>query len=550
MHAETPADPPTTMSPGDPGDVYAFATKPSTWWTTSNYGEAVPGVLTPLTWTWWGPASDIALRGAFANIGVLEPSEAVLPDDVGERLFGLFYGRYAGCVDFVYQMGDRIPGTTGAAVAGQMLGHLPSDFVPAPTRRRYPAIAVKLPRAYFTSRRAVRRRHREITRWWAEQVTRAPELELAAARALWAEALANFVEVTTLQATTLFAAIQPSYEQLEKLAMLAGDATLAGRAVVAQGSHAEVVVVEDMWRLSRGEITLAAFLAAHGFHGPNEGELASHMWREDPSPVETMLRQYAAKDGSESPMAVALQRAEDRRRARQEMRDALPRARQQQANVAFALADRNLPLRGIGKEAFLKTIDVGRAAARRIGTLLADSGALAEPDDVFYLSSQEIASVGPDAGYAEIVAARRALRESWRDLSLPASWQGMPAVTRPATAGESRRNGLVMRGLGACPGVVEGTIRVVADPIYDDVESGEILVAPYTDPSWAAIMFTCAALVVDIGGVLSHAAVVARELGIPCVMGTQDGTRMLRTGDRCRVDGNAGTVELLLPVEA
>jgi pyruvate,water dikinase len=92
-------------------------------------------------------------------------------------------------------------------------------------------------------------------------------------------------------------------------------------------------------------------------------------------------------------------------------------------------------------------------------------------------------------------------------------------------------------------------VRVIADPTYEDVEPGEILVAPYTDPSWASIMFTSAALVVDIGGLLSHAAVVARELGVPCVMGTQEGTRRLRTGDLCRVDGHAGTVELLAPVE-
>ena len=86
---------------------------------------------------------------------------------------------------------------------------------------------------------------------------------------------------------------------------------------------------------------------------------------------------------------------------------------------------------------------------------------------------------------------------------------------------------------------------VVTDPASAEVEPGDILVAHTTDPSWASIMFLCQALVVDIGGLLSHAAVVARELGIPCVMGTQQGTRTLRTGDRCRVDGSAGTVEVL-----
>jgi pyruvate,water dikinase len=88
-------------------------------------------------------------------------------------------------------------------------------------------------------------------------------------------------------------------------------------------------------------------------------------------------------------------------------------------------------------------------------------------------------------------------------------------------------------------------VRVVHDPSFTEVEDGEVLVTPTTDPSWASIMFVSAALVVDIGGTLSHAAVVARELGIPCVVNTRNGSRVLRTGDRVRVDGAAGTVEVL-----
>jgi pyruvate,water dikinase len=89
----------------------------------------------------------------------------------------------------------------------------------------------------------------------------------------------------------------------------------------------------------------------------------------------------------------------------------------------------------------------------------------------------------------------------------------------------------------------------VLDPDFMDVEPGEILIAPITDPSWCSIMFLSKALVVDLGGALSHAAIVARELGIPCVVNTQNGTTVLRTGDRVRVDGDKGTVELLASAE-
>jgi pyruvate,water dikinase len=102
-----------------------------------------------------------------------------------------------------------------------------------------------------------------------------------------------------------------------------------------------------------------------------------------------------------------------------------------------------------------------------------------------------------------------------------------------------------INGVGVSPGVVEGIARVVTDPACSEVEPGEILVTPATDPSWSSIMFISAALVVDIGGALSHAAIVARELAVPCVVNTKTASRAIRTGDRLRVDGTTGRVTVL-----
>jgi phosphohistidine swiveling domain-containing protein len=100
-------------------------------------------------------------------------------------------------------------------------------------------------------------------------------------------------------------------------------------------------------------------------------------------------------------------------------------------------------------------------------------------------------------------------------------------------------------GLGVSPGVTEGRARVVADPSTDDIEPGEILVCETTDPSWAAYFLVAAGVVNDIGSAMSHGSIVAREVGIPCVTNTRNGTRVLRTGDLVRVDGVAGTVDVL-----
>ncbi len=103
----------------------------------------------------------------------------------------------------------------------------------------------------------------------------------------------------------------------------------------------------------------------------------------------------------------------------------------------------------------------------------------------------------------------------------------------------------MITGLAVSPGVVEGRARVVLDAATSELEPGEVLVCETTDPSWASLFLVASALVIDIGGALSHGAIVARELGVPCVINTRAGTRSLRTGDLLQVDGNAGVVRVL-----
>jgi pyruvate,water dikinase len=148
----------------------------------------------------------------------------------------------------------------------------------------------------------------------------------------------------------------------------------------------------------------------------------------------------------------------------------------------------------------------------------------------------------------DLMAERRALRARYQRIEIPDAWHGMPEQI------DVRRRVAVdtVSGTAASPGVVEGSGRVVLDPSQATVAEGEILVALDTDPAWASLMFLSSALVANVGGVMSHTAVVARELDIPCVVNTKLATRAIATGDRDRgrVDGAAGTVEVLQRVES
>jgi phosphohistidine swiveling domain-containing protein len=210
---------------------------------------------------------------------------------------------------------------------------------------------------------------------------------------------------------------------------------------------------------------------------------------------------------------------------------------------AIADARRFTVLREHVKVVSQRSLDVVRAAARTMGGSLADRGLLDDPEDVFHLLAGEFVTTEA-ADLRARVAYRKGLAAEYETIDLPVMFVGTPTPISRAAAHD--RAAGVIEGLGVSPGVVEGVARVVLDPATSDpLEPGEILVCAATDPSWVGHFLVAAALVIDVGGPMSHGAIVARELGVPCVINTVAGTSRLRTGDTVRIDGTAGTVEVL-----
>ena len=515
---------------------------PDLHWSVDNIGEALPGLLTPLGWTLWRESVDHAGRQSAYTLGVLSRSEHTRPPD--DRLMvQAFYGRAGMQLEFYGLIGDRMPGTTGADVVAGILGRVPEDMAFHPTRRRYPFIAVRLPWTLFTAPRRARAMAAETDDWWRRELERIPHLDLAQTVDAFMEAQRRFSANQVMQGVIVFGVVGPLFQGLGQLVEAAGVGDIAA---LSGSGGAEMAIIADIWRASRDELSLDEVVANHGFHGPLEGEISSCVWREDPAPLVQTIKEYAARDDSTNPIArqeEALRRLPE---FQAEVLAALPRSKRPAARLLLRLAAAGIPMRGVSKRAFLQSIDVARCAARHAGDLLAEQGVLADPEDVFYLTTDELTGRVPE-DVTGLVRRRRQWRDQYATLELPLTWKGTPV---PAAAATPQRTADVVTGLGVSAGVVEGTVRVVFDPSFADVRPDEVLVAPMTDPSWSSIMFISAALVVDIGGALSHAAVVARELGFPCVVNTRTGTRDLRTGDRVRVDGTKGTVEILERGEA
>lgn len=211
---------------------------------------------------------------------------------------------------------------------------------------------------------------------------------------------------------------------------------------------------------------------------------------------------------------------------------------------------------------------------REVGAALAGQGFFADAEDVFYLNIHEVHEALSDAGLAWAGGAPARGTVYWPQrvekrkqiLASLAAWTPPPAlgvvpdvITDPTVnllwgvtadrlrewaSGAEGEGGV--RGYAASPGVVEGVARVVRDVNeIGTVRQGEVLVCSVTAPSWAPVFPKIAAAVSDIGGMMSHAAIIAREYGLPAVVGTGHGTKQIRTGDRVRVDGHTGTVTIL-----
>jgi len=515
---------------------------PDTFWTTVNAAEALPGTSTPLNWSWFGDSVERAFRWTFVDMGVIHPAATVVSASVDDRLWGVFYGRAAANLDTFRRLADLTPGTSGDALEQQIFGTVRAPAQSHPSRRRYPFVAARLPRAAVALPGVLAEHRSAVEGFWRTSVLD-PPADAAEARARFADAHARFEAV--MRPHTLAAMLaQGVYEQVSKLAAAAGLPGLETRLMTGFGGFEETRLVRQLWAVSRGRRSLGDFLAAHGYHGPTEGEISSRSWREDRAPVAQLLETYRGMDEAAGPAAVEEARRAEREKATASLLAALPAPRRAAARLVLRVARRYIPLREVGKTAFLQTLDTARAAARIVGDDLARRGVVGDPEDVFYLTVAELADPTLD-GIKEAVTLRRERREEYLKVRLPESWTGQPEAI-PISASEAAAEGSTITGLAVSPGVVEGRARVVLDPLATEpLRPGEILVCETTDPSWTSLFLVAAGLVIDIGGALSHGAILARELGVPCVINSRIGSQVLRTGDLVRVDGDAGRVEVL-----
>ena len=517
-------------------------------WSNGNLGEALPDVMTPATWSF---------------IELLMTRMTFPPSLPGYRGYGRIGGRFYANVSISISLEARvgISPRRFAALFGPVLGKLPPvEEIPRPRLPRWKATRLMVPATVAMLRR-VNASQKRLPEFLAGAPSRCDRLRAEIEHAtdaailprLWQEKVWPLVEeacdmlsAATAHGTTLLTI--PG-----KLAKLVGE---ADSALLLSGQQAGGLPLASLGpatglaRLARGEIDRDTFVRQYGHRGSHEVELSIPRPAEDPAWIDDQLA-VLRDTGHDADALLADQEA-----ARAAAWERLAGQDAKKATAARKLIARWAPVardREAARSEVARSAWVARAWVRRAGELTGHG------DDLFFLELPEIVGLlrGDPASLAK-VPVRRASYETYQALpSYPALIRGRFDPIRWA-AGPNRRGDYyderaqttkpddTITGFPGAAGVVEGIARVLrATEDAAQFGDGEILVTTVTNIGWTPIFPRAAAVVTDVGAPLSHAAIVARELGIPAVVGCGNATMLLHSGDRVRVDGSSGTVEVL-----
>jgi rifampicin phosphotransferase len=524
-------------------------------WSAGNLGEALPDVMTPATWS-------------FVQLFMTRTATPVsVPGYPGYgQIAGHFYANVSVAASVAAAVG--MPAGRFAAMSEPVFGHLPPlAGIPRLPLSRTRVIRLFLPVA-AGMRRQVSQGRGQLAGFVAGAARRCDDLRAAvrdapdpaALAALWPTGVEPFFLAASGMLTVVGLTVGPLLlAGPRRLARLVGpaDADLLLSARPAGGAGlASLGPVLGLAQLSRGEIDRDTFSRRYGHRGPHELEVSAPRPAEDPDWIDRELAALAGASHAASELLAGRAAARAAAWAR------LARQRPRQATRARRLAarwGRAAQQREAVRSELVRAFWLLRDWVLRAGQLTGYG------DDLFYLGWPEILDVlnGAPAALDRVPARRAAYTAAAALPPLPPLIRGRfdpvrwaadtgrrtdrfddhdaPYSARPPAAGR-------VTGLAGAPGVAEGTARLVARPEdAAQLGDGEILVTTVTNIGWTPVFPRAAAVVTDVGAPLSHAAIVARELGIPAVVGCGDATAVLRSGDRVRVDGGAGTVDVLRP---
>lgn len=291
---------------------------------------------------------------------------------------------------------------------------------------------------------------------------------------------------------------------------------------------------------ARIQQAVGGFLQAYGMRGVAEIDLGAARWRDDPTPVFQTLASFVAAADQPHPRALHAAGALAAEEAAERLAEAVGGLAARRVRLLTRTLRGVFGARETPKFTIIRCFGVFREALAASAADLVAAGRLDDPDDVYFLHLDELPHAFARDNRALIASRRATHAAEARRASIPRVLVGDGRALHEGLGGDGD-----LVGAGVSPGVAEGRVRVVSDPRTARLEPGDILVCRGTDPAWTPLFLTAGGLITEVGGLMTHGSVVARECGIPAVVGVDAATTRLIDGQRVRLDGTTGAIQVL-----
>ena len=562
------------------------------YYTRANADEVGPDPFSPLGWSLgWMKGCIPGVAAGFVNFGVLATDEFALdPPEVFGNWGGYFYNQ----LSLPRLMGCRMPGATPEAIDIAYFGDHPGVplYVAHPqdeneaqsaklaetmawvmSTNDFPAMAegAALARRTVAERPALdtlsdselvargRAMAPLIDQVWVAycEVCLGASLGPGAVQAICAAIGRADDAVKALAAVGDIESAEASFAMWDLGRLISGSPELMAMFDGPLDELLERVAASDSDDAARFGAAWSSLLDEHGHRGPNEWDMRAHSWTTKPTLALSMLERLRFQSDDRSPHVAKAAAAEQRQKIAAELLAEVANDPATSGTLQAGLHSAALfyGLRERGKGACIRLIHEAKLAFSELGRRMADRGVIDDPQQLFMLLDDELDDFLSDPpAHSAFIRQRDMAFQRLHELEPPyivgpdrpvppiAEWPTRHggACVQQAVTGE------LLQGAPGAQGVVTGRARVILDPSNaSDLEPGDIMIASTTDPSWTPLFLSVAGVIVNVGAVASHAAIVCRELGVPCAVSVVDATKRIPDGAMVTVDGSSGAVTIV-----
>ncbi len=542
-------------------------TNPKEWWSSHNAQEVLPGIICPLSCSFMNKFVNKSVKYAYGNVWY--PSDRF-------DLFGIFFQRSYINMTAMKIISERVLGADADEIIDQYLGqkhHNVKIENPDPFFKKNKIKFLNSPgfiyKTVFALDEVIDKTNKEVDQlqnylstvnWknfsneevWAEVINISKIFEKAFANHLLSGAAIG-MPIKYLE--NIIASLSKENCKNDVNTLLSGLKNIVSSQITLNIWDLSRIAKKEKLKLDNQFLpqdpklpnewrsAFSRFIENYGHRCENEWDTRAISWRQNPTPLIQMIHAYTLLEEKDSPYLALEKTAHNREELTKSLSDKMPYLKRKIFHYCLTLAQKSMARRELTKSYGVKSTRLLEYPLNEIGDRLASKGFIDTPEDIFFLTLKELKEslINPNSSHplkANVIERKREF-EANKYLELPENFQGYPIPFAPREPSKDK----ILKGYSINDKTVTGPARIIHNVNQgSQLQPGEIIVTPTMDIALTPLFPIASGVVVDIGGMLSHGCIIAREFGLPGIINVKEGTRKIKNGDLLTIDGKQGAV--------